>query len=72
MILFSLTDPDLYYVAVIRATDNSLTPYLGSPCKMEGQSTEERRRETLLSSPVIGHALAGPMSEAKVSDTRLH
>ena len=50
---------------MIRATDNSLTPYLGSPCKMEGQSTEER--ETLLSSPVIGHALAGPMSEAKAS-----
>ena len=66
-------DPDLYYVPVIRAADNSLIPYLGSPCKMEGQqqqSAEENgasMRETLLPSPVIGHALAGPMSETKVS-----
>ena len=28
-------------------------------------------RETLLSSPVIGHALAGPMSETKVSPSSL-
>ena len=66
-------DPNLYYVPVIRAADNSLIPYLGSPCKMEGeqQSAEENgasMRETLLSSPVIGHALAGPMSETKVID----
>ena len=46
---------------------------------MEGeqQSAEESfnngasMRETLLSSPVIGHALAGPMSETKVSPSSL-
>ena len=70
-------DPNLYYVPVIRAADNSLIPYLGSPCKMEGQqqqSAEENgasMRETLLPSPVIGHALAGPMSETKVSPSSL-
>ena len=69
-------DPNLYYVPVIRAADNSLIPYLGSPCKMEGeqQSAEENgasTRELLLSSPVIGHALAGPMSETKASPSTL-
>ena len=60
--------PEVYYIPVLRAVDNSTPPQLGSPCTSEGYTQQQER--TVVGSPltpIVGQAFAGPMSPSKVS-----
>ena len=52
------TEPENFYVSVLRSVDNSSPPHLSSPCKLHEISPSLDKTGT----PVVGHALAGPMS----------
>lgn len=66
-----LTAPPIYYVPVLRATDNCTPPQLTPPCTIaefdqrQGTLTDDR------GTPMIGQAFAGPMSPAQV-DIHIH
>ena len=60
------SEPEVFYVPVLRAVDNVMPPHLGSPCTMQELELESPIRDET-GTPVMGHALAGPMPSSKVS-----
>lgn len=60
------TAPEIYYVPVVRAVDNTIHPRLAAPCTRQDLEYQQQRpiadkRDT----PVINSAVAGPMSPLK-------
>ena len=64
--LYFYSEPEVFYVPVLRAVDNVMPPHLGSPCTMQELELESPIRDET-GTPVMGHALAGPMPSSKVS-----
>lgn len=70
-------EPEIYYIPVLRSVDNSTAPQLFSPCTLpeltnqsplfNGSSTSVAGTVTV-SSPIVGHALAGPMSPSQANE----
>ena len=63
---FLFAEPEIYYVPVLRSVDNSTPPQLFSPCTLlELGSQSPWLNCSTVSSPIVEHALAGPMSPSK-------
>lgn len=63
-------EPEIYYVPVLRGVDNSTPPQLISPCtlpELKGHGSPLLNSSSV-TSPVVGHALAGPMSPSRANE----
>ena len=60
--------PPIYYVPVLRSTDNCTPPQLTPPCTIAEYHLHQRALSDDRGTPVIGQAFAGPMSPVQVSN----
>ena len=74
LVIFSPSEPEIYYVPVLRSVDNSTPPQLFSPCTLPELTNQSpllngsSSSATGVSSPIVGHALAGPMSPLRANE----
>ena len=63
------SEPEIYYVPVLRSEDNSTPPQLFSPCTLpELANQSPLLNSSDITSPIVSHALAGPMSPSRAKD----
>jgi hypothetical protein len=60
--------PPIYYVPVLRSTDNCTPPQLTPPCTIAEYHLHQRALSDDRGTPVIGQAFAGPMSPVQADE----
>ena len=75
MLVHLCAEPEVYYVPVLRAVDNSSPPSVGQPLRLTDTHISISPRPLEGGAPsgdvedVVSQAFAGPMSPSKVSKT---